>query len=116
MLQRLDFIALASYPALLVQTNPKKAEELGFSLESSNFNALIHYLNRTLLGHNSTKAKDLIYLGAQGFARLFEHIQSTCVLERSLLFAKESEIQKLIKDAKEEQEQSLKNLSKQKNL
>lgn len=114
MLQRLDFIALASYPALLAQTNPQKAKELGFSLESSNFNALIHYLNQTLLGNNSTKAKDLVYLSAQGFARIFENIKSACVLEKSLLFARESEIYALIEEAKIKQEQSLEKLNQTK--
>ncbi|TLD87012.1 dynamin family protein [Helicobacter sp. MIT 05-5294] len=114
LLQRLDFIALASYPALLVQTNPQKAKELGFSLESSNFNALLAYLNQTLLGSNSTKAKDLVYLSAQGFSRVFESIKSACILEKSLLFAKESEIQNLIQEAKIEQEQSLKTLQQTK--
>ncbi|WP_297810568.1 dynamin family protein [uncultured Helicobacter sp.] len=107
LLQRLDFIALASYPALLCQTNPQKAKELGFSLESSNFNALIDYLNQTLLGSNSTKAKDLVYLSAQGFTRVFEKIKSACSLEKSLLFAKESQIQELMQEAKFEKEQSL---------
>ncbi|RDU63075.1 MULTISPECIES: dynamin family protein [Helicobacter] len=114
MLQRVDFIALASYPALLAQTNPQKAKELGFSLESSNFNALLDYLNQTLLGGNSTKAKDLIFLSAQGFVRVFENIKSACVLEKSLLFAKESEIKKLIEEAKIEQEQSLTKLQETK--
>lgn len=114
MLQRVDFITLASYPALLAQTNPQKAKELGFSLESSNFNALLDYLNQTLLGSNSTKAKDLIFLSAQGFVRVFENIKSACVLEKSLLFAKESEIQKLIEEAKVEQEQSLTKLQETK--
>ncbi|WP_301187741.1 dynamin family protein, partial [Helicobacter rodentium] len=107
LLQRLDFIALASYPALLCQTNPKKARELGFSLESSNFNALVNYLDQTLLGNNSTKAKDLVFLGAQGFIRVFQKIQSACALEKSLLFSQESEIQRLIQEAKLQQEQSL---------
>lgn len=114
MLQRVDFIALASYPALLAQTNPQKAKELGFSLESSNFNALLDYLNQTLLGGNSTKAKDLIFLSAQGFVRVFENIKSACVLEKSLLFAKESEIKKLIEEAKIGQEQSLTKLQETK--
>ncbi|WP_297601337.1 dynamin family protein [Helicobacter sp. UBA3407] len=114
MLQRVDFIALASYPALLAQTNPQKAKELGFSLESSNFNALLDYLNQTLLGGNSTKAKDLIFLSAQGFVRVFENIKSACVLEKSLLFVKESEIKKLIEEAKIEQEQSLTKLQETK--
>lgn len=114
LLQRLDFIALASYPALLCRTNPQKAKELGFSLETSNFNALIDYLQQTLLGSNSTKAKDLTYLSAQGFTRVFESIKSACALEKSLLFAKESEIQTLIQDAKLQQEQSLANLKQMK--
>ena len=107
LLQRLDLIALASYPALLCQTNPQKAQELGFSLESSNFNALVNYLDQTLLGNNSTKAKDLVFLGAQGFTRIFQKIQSACALEKSLLFSQESEIQQLIQEAKLQQEQSL---------
>lgn len=99
---------------MLAQTNPQKAKELGFSLESSNFNALLDYLNQTLLGGNSTKAKDLIFLSAQGFVRVFENIKSACVLEKSLLFAKESEIKKLIEEAKIEQEQSLTKLQETK--
>lgn len=105
--KRLDFIALASYPALLCQTNHAKAQELGFNLESSNFNALIAYLNQTLLGKNSTKAKDLIYISAQGFARVNDAIKSAIYLEQSLLFAKEQEVQKRIQEAESLKTQSL---------
>ncbi len=104
--RRLDFIPIASYPALLCKTNPTKAKELGYSLEDSNFDALIAYLQRTLLGSNSTKAKDLIYLCAQGFRRVFEEIQSAIALEKSLLFAQEEEILQHIQRAKEESLQS----------
>ena len=107
LLKRLDFIPLASYPALLCQISPTKAQALGFSLEDSNFNALIAYLNQTLLGKNSTKAKDLIYLCAQGFARVNEAIKSAISLEQSLLFAKEQEVQQRIQEAQSLKEQSL---------
>ncbi|MBX7490819.1 dynamin family protein [Helicobacter turcicus] len=112
---RLDFIALASYPALICQSNPKKAQELGYSLEDSNFNALITYLNQTLLGKNSTKAKDIIYLCAQGFKRIHQSILDSITLEQSLLFAKADEVEAQITKAKQEKERSQDALDSAKN-
>ncbi|TLD82376.1 hypothetical protein LS70_007135 [Helicobacter sp. MIT 11-5569] len=113
--ERLDFIALASYPALICQSDPKKAEELGYNLEDSNFNALIAYLNQTLLGKNSTKAKDIIYLCAQGFKRVYHDIEKAILLEQNLLFAKEEEVESQIINAKKEKEQSQNALDSAKN-
>ena len=103
---RIDFIALGSYPALISQTDPKKAKELGYNLKDSNFNAFIAYLDKTLLGQNSTQAKDMIYLCAQGFKRVYQKIENAITLEQSLLFAKKGEIQAQILKAQQEKEQS----------
>lgn len=103
---RLDFIALASYPALICQSNPNKAKELGYSLRDSNFQALIDYLNQALLGKNSTKSKDIVYLCAQGFKRVYQNMMDSIMLEKGLLFAKEGEVKAQIAKAKKEKEDS----------
>ncbi|MCI5969416.1 dynamin family protein [Helicobacter sp.] len=103
---RLDFIALASYPALLCQIDAKKANALGYNLEDSNFNALLKYLNQTLLGKNSTKTKDIIYLCAQGFKRTLQNILDSIRLEQNLLFSQEDAVKAQITKAKQEKEQS----------
>lgn len=112
---RLDFITLASYPALVCQSDPSKARELGYTLKDSNFQALIDYLNQTLLGKNSTKAKDIIYLCAQGFKRIYQNISNSIALEQSLLFAKEYEVKGQIAKAKQEKEKSQNALNSAKN-
>lgn len=104
--KRLDFLTIASYPALIARSNPQKAKALGYSLEDSNFIALLDYLNATLLGKSSTKAKDSIYLCAQGFRRVYQGILDAIALERSLLFVRESEVEEKITQAKEERLQS----------
>lgn len=113
--ERLDFIAIASYPALICQINPSQAEELGYNLKDSNFEALIEYLNQTLLGNNSTKAKDIVYLCAQGFKRVHQSILDSIMLEQRLLFAKEDEIKMQITKAKEKRESSQSALESAKN-
>lgn len=101
-LERLDFIHIASYPALLCQNNPKQAKELGYTLESSNFNTFLEYLQKTLLGNNSTKAKDIIYLTAQGFHKNIEILKEYLDLELKLLFSTQEEIAMLIQKNKQE--------------
>ncbi|MDY5616579.1 MAG: dynamin family protein [Helicobacter sp.] len=102
LIKRLDFLCLASYPALLCQTNPQKAKELGYTLQESNFNALIEYLQKTLIGSNSTKAKDLIYLATQGFKKAFLALQENLNLEKTLLFSSRESILSLIESTKQE--------------
>lgn len=96
MIERLDFIYLASYPALLCNTNPKKAQEKGYTLKDSNLQALEDYLNSTLLGSNSTKAKDIIFIALRQFEKILLKLQENLNLESKLLFASESKIQEEI--------------------
>lgn len=93
--KRLYFLSIASYPALLCKINPKYAQEKGYNLKDSNFEALITYLNVTLLGNNSIKAKDTIYLCAETFLRHTMRIKESLTLEKDLLFAKENDIAKI---------------------
>lgn len=96
MCERLDFIYLASYPALLCNTNPKKAQEKGYTLKDSNLKALEDYLHSTLLGSNSTKAKDIIFITLRQFEKILLKLQENLNLESKLLFASESKIQEEI--------------------
>lgn len=111
LLKRLDFLTLASYPALLCQTNPQKAKELGYSLQDSNFNSLLEYLQKTLLGSNSTKAKDIIYLTAQGFKKALLTLQENLNFEKSLLFSSQSTILALIETTKKDAQKAKEKLA-----
>lgn len=115
LLKRLDFIPLASYPALLTQTNPQKAKELGYTYEDSNFPALLNYLENTLLGSNSTKAKDIIFLTTEGFSKIAKKILEEITLKQKLLFSTQEEIKQLIKEATKEREIALKEYQESQN-
>ncbi|WP_104721536.1 dynamin family protein [Helicobacter mesocricetorum] len=106
-MERLDFIYLSSYPALLSQIDPKKASELGYSLESSNFQAFKDYLNQTLLGQDSFQSKDIIYALTQGFIKIVKQYKTYLSLQKELLFATEDKMQKVLLEAKEEKRKAL---------
>ncbi len=116
LLKRLDFLTLASYPALVCKTNPQKAKELGFNLEDSGFNALEGYLEKSLLGSDSSKAKDIIYLATQGFSRIFSDTKEALLLEKNLLFAKEGEIKEILEEQSKEKEAAQNELKETKEL
>lgn len=104
LLERLDFIAIAGYEALLCKVNPQKAKELGFSYENSNFQSFLDYLDSTLLGKNSKKTKDIIFGALQGFLRVAKRIYERNELKEKLLFKSQDEIQILILQAQKEKE------------
>ncbi|MDE5603605.1 MAG: dynamin family protein, partial [Helicobacter sp.] len=106
-MERLDFIYLSSYPALLCQIDSKKAMELGYSLETSNFRAFKDYLDKTLLGQDSFQSRDIIYALTQGFIRIIKRYKEYLLLQKELLFATEDKIQKILLEAREEKQKAL---------
>ncbi|AWI35020.1 dynamin family protein [Helicobacter apodemus] len=106
-MERLDFIYLSSYPALLCQIDPKKAMELGYSLETSNFAAFKGYLDKTLLGQDSFQSKDIIYTLTQGLIKIIKQYKEYLLLQKDLLFATEDRIQKVILEAKAQRQKAL---------
>lgn len=104
MLNRLDFIYLSSYPALVCKTDEKLALELGYSLEKSNFIALENYLDRTLIGDNSTRAKDTIFLATQKLEKILINLKNNLELESSLIFQSQQKIEETIAKIKVDQD------------
>ena len=108
LLGRLDFIAVASYEALLCKSNPQKAKELGFCYEKSGFVELLEYLKHTLLGGDSIKTKDIIFANNKGFLKVAKNLLEQNTLKQKVLFSTEDEIQALLNEAKQKQENAKK--------
>ena len=106
-MESVDFFYLSSYPALLCQIDPKKAMELGYSLESSNFQVFKDYLNKTLLGQDSFQSKDIIYTLTQGLIKIIKQYKEYLLLQKASLFATEDKIQKVILEAKGQRQKAL---------
>lgn len=102
-IERIDFIPVASFLALLHKTD-RGAEALqkGFSLEKTGIIAVEEYLDKMLLGENSLKQKDILYLAYRGFLKVANQAQEEMKLESSLLNASEQELDGMIEKLKQE--------------
>lgn len=103
-IERIDFIPVASFLALLHKTNrEEEALNQGFSLEKTGILAVEEYLDKMLLGENSMKQKDILYLAYRGFLKTIEQCREEMRIESSLLNASENELEEMIANLKKEQ-------------
>lgn len=114
-IERIDFIPVASFLALLHKTD-RGAEALqqGFSLEKTGIVAVESYLDKMLLGENSLKQKDILYLAYRGFLKVANQAQEAMQLESQLLNASEQELEVVIAGLKQENEKLLSQLDMKK--
>lgn len=104
-IERIDFIPVASFLALLHKTNRgEEAIKQGFSLEKTGIIAVENYLDKMLLGENSLKQKDILYLAYRGFLKTIEQCKEDMRLESILLNASENELEEMIANLKTEHE------------
>lgn len=96
LLERIVFVGVASYPALLYATNPNKAKELG--LKEANMKEIEQYLQTILLGENSLKSKDVIYLCANAILKIAKQIEMGFELQENMLFSSEEKILEFIQN------------------
>ena len=110
-IERIDFIPTASFLALLHKTGRKEeALKKGFSLEKTGIIAVEDYLDKMLLGENSLKQKDILYLAYRGFLKIVNESKEAMQLESNLLNASEQELEAMIETLKQENKKLLKDL------
>lgn len=114
-IERIDFIPVASFLALLHKTNREdEALKKGFSLEKTGILAVEEYLDKMLLGENSLKQKDILYLAYRGFLKTIKQCKEEMRLESILLNASENELEEMIANLKNEQKKLLLQLDSKK--
>ena len=102
-IDRIDFIPVASFLALLHKTDRKEeALQKGFSLEKTGIMAVEEYLDKMLLGENSLKQKDILYLAYRGFLKVVNQSKEAMQLESTLLNASEQELESVIEKLRQE--------------
>lgn len=100
-IERIDFIPVASFLGLLHKIGrEQEALEKGFDYEKTGIMAVESYLDRMLLGENSLKQKDILYLAYRGFAKVVQQSQKELEMESLLLNASEQELESMIEKLK----------------
>lgn len=114
-IERIDFIPTASFLALLHKTNRgEESLKNGFSLEKTGIPAVEEYLDKMLLGENSLKQKDILYLAYRGFLKVVNQAKEAMQLESALLNASEQELEIMIEKLKQENAKLLEQLDSKK--
>ena len=103
LIQRIDFIPLAGYAALLHRIqggdskNSKDSKDKPvMSLEESGILEIESYLQTMLLGQNSLKAKDKLYLAFKAMLKIAQDEKELTEIESALLCASGEELDSLI--------------------
>ena len=103
LIQRIDFIPLAGYAALLhrIQGGDSKnskdsKDKLVMSLEESGILEIESYLQTMLLGQDSLKAKDKLYLAFKAMLKIAQDEKELTEIESALLCASGEELDFLI--------------------
>ncbi|RDU62232.1 hypothetical protein CQA53_09460 [Helicobacter didelphidarum] len=103
LIERIDFIPTASFMALMLRTNrEKEALEKGFDLKKTGILAVEEYLDKMLLGENSLKQKDILYIAYRAFLRLAKESQDELALEAKILSASKEELEVTLQKLKDE--------------
>lgn len=97
LIQRIDFIPLAGYAALLhrIQGGDSK-DKPTMSLEESGILEIESYLQTMLLGQDSLKAKDKLYLTFKAMLKIAQDEKELTEIESALLCASGEELDSLI--------------------
>ena len=101
LIQRIDFIPLAGYAALLHRTrsgdsNTDSKDKPTLSLEESGILEIESYLQTMLLGQDSLKAKDKLYLAFKAMLKIAQDEKELTEIESALLCASGEELDSLI--------------------
>lgn len=97
LIQRIDFIPLAGYAALLHRTQGVDSKSKPtMSLEESGILEIESYLQTMLLGQDSLKAKDKLYLAFKAMLKIAQDEKELVEIESALLCASGEELDSLI--------------------
>lgn len=99
LIARIDFIPIAAYDALLhrIQHEGKDSKHTPtLSLKQSGILEVESYLHNTLLGQDSLRAKDKLYLAFKAMLKIAQSQEELIELESSLLCANGEELEALI--------------------
>ncbi|STQ86049.1 hypothetical protein LS73_002575 [Helicobacter muridarum] len=111
LLTRIDFIPIASFLALLHKTNRgNEALAQGYTLEKTGILDVEQYLDKILLGENSLKHKDILYLAYRAFLKVASLAQEEVALESQILNASNEELEIMLDSLKKSNEDLLKSL------
>ncbi|MCX2717699.1 dynamin family protein [Helicobacter sp. MIT 21-1697] len=109
LMNRIDFIPLAGYAALLYRTKGDTSN-LSLTLEQSGILEIESYLQKMLLGEDSLKAKDMLYLAYKATLKVAQDAEEIINLESSLLNASGEELEELIAQDKAHNEALMREL------
>lgn len=97
LIQRIDFIPLAGYAALLHRIQKADSKDKPtMSLEESGILEIESYLQTMLLGQDSLKAKDKLYLAFKAMLKITQDEKELIEIESALLCASGEELDSLI--------------------
>lgn len=115
-IQRIDFIPLAGYTALLYRTNrEQEAAQSGISLQQSGIIAIENYLDKMLLGEDSLKHKDILYLAYKAMEKLTQEALDLLTLKSKLLNTDKAELENFIVQVKTQNDELSRSLLNLKN-
>ncbi len=110
-IDRIDFIPTASFLALLHKTGrEQEALDKGFTLDKTGIINVEQYLDKMLIGENSLKQKDILYLAYRGFLKIMESVRDDMYLQSKILNSSEQDLEKMIDELKEENDNLLSQL------
>ena len=95
LISRIDFLPLAGYAALLHRTKGD-ISQTHLSLEQSGIISIESYLHKMLLGDDSLKAKDMLYLAYKATYKIAQEKEEILRLQTSLLHASNEELEAII--------------------
>lgn len=110
-LNRITFIPVASFLALMWRIGQENlAQAKGYNLEKTGILDVEKYLSDVLLGENSLKMKDILFLAYRGFLKQCLLQIETLELESKILNASKSNIDSMLKELENENDELLKKL------
>ncbi|RDU71551.1 hypothetical protein CQA66_06210 [Helicobacter aurati] len=111
LLARIDFIPIASFLALLHRTNRnEEALAQGYTLEKTGILDVEQYLDTMLLGENSLKHKDILYLAYRAFLKIALQAQQEVLLESQILNASKEELEIMLHELEKANKELLQSL------
>ncbi|WP_300450177.1 dynamin family protein [uncultured Helicobacter sp.] len=108
-ISRIDFIPLAGYAALLHRT-ATATSDINITLEQSGILDIELYLQKMLLGEDSLKARDMLYLAYKALHKIAQESAEAISLKTALLNANKADLEKIIAKEKAHNETLLREL------
>ena len=99
LIARIDFLPLAGYTALMHRTQ-SDTSHIKMSIEESGIVQIESYLQKMLLGNESLKSQDMLYLAYKATYKIAQEQKEILALQTSLLNASEEELEAIIAQEK----------------